>query len=108
MTDTSSCLSSTTSDEISTDPDPSESDDLSNTYGPGDEGEVDEDIEDFICTPSVDDDDDEDSFEVLSFKAPPESTIYIKGSDFHISPSVFIHSFSFIFRISMYHTRKSE
>lgn len=26
-----------------------------------------------------DDDDDNDSFEVLSFEAPPENTIYIKG-----------------------------
>lgn len=26
-----------------------------------------------------DDDDDDDSFEVLSFEAPPENTLYIKG-----------------------------
>ena len=38
----------------------------------GDEESNDEDA-------SIADDDDDDTFEVLSFNAPPESTLYIKG-----------------------------
>ncbi len=51
---------------------------------------------------SNDDDDDYDSFEVLSFEAPPESTLYIKGI-FHLSHCTDIEFFFFFsFRISIY------
>ena len=84
VNDVTSCPSITSDEQ-----DRSISDDTSTTGVPDeDQSNLDDDH---------DDDDDDDSFEVLSFEAPPESTIYIKGID-----SSLVGFFSFA-KINLFH-----
>jgi hypothetical protein len=77
-----------TSDDILNDEDRSVFDDGSETDGP-DEQEI-----------------DDDSFEVLSFEAPPESSVYIKGT--FLLTHLFEINIILSFRISIYNIRWSK
>lgn len=81
VNDTSSCPS-VTSDDFINDQDRSLFDGSSSTTDGPDEHVIDDDLND----------DDDDSFEVLSFEAPPESSLYIKGMFLSIHLTFFFNS----------------
>ena len=100
VNDLSSCPS-LTSDEILTDQDRSSFGDNSILMVPEEQQ-----IEDDIDTATAVDDDD-DSFEVLSFEALPENTLYVKG--FFLFRHIFYHSDKISFpRISIYNNEQSK
>jgi hypothetical protein len=91
INDASACQS-VTSDDLLTDQDQSVFGDSSTTDGPDEQ--------------TLDDIDD-DSFEVLSFEAPPENSLYFKGI-FQMTHFLFYKKILSLFRISIYHIKGSK